>query len=82
MPQTSKRLLPDLPPYVDRRHPDIVLWRLDQHHDAIEHLNQTRIEKPSASMLRLIALLLTYALGAAGLASPQFVAQVLKLLLS
>jgi hypothetical protein len=77
----NSKLLPPLPPFVDRRHPDLIAWRQDQHENAIEHLHQTRLEKPSASMLRLIALLVTYALGALGLASPAFVAQVLKLLL-
>lgn len=80
MPSNTK-LLPHVPHYVDKTDRHIIAWRQDLHHEAIEHLNQTRLEKPSASMLRLIALVLTYALGALGLASPQFVAQVLKLLL-
>ena len=78
---SNSKLLPPVPHYVDKCSPHILAWRQDQHQEAIEHLHQTRLEKPSASMLRLSALLVTYLLGALGLASPQFVAQILTVLL-
>lgn len=77
----KSQLLPPLPPYVDPCNPDIQAWRQAQHEQAIEYLHQTKLDKPSASMLRLTALIATYALGALGLASPGFVAQILSLLL-
>lgn len=78
----KSQLLPPLPPYVDPRSPDIIAWRQDQQERAIEHINQIKLEKPSASMLRLSALIATYVLGALGLASPGFVAQIIRLLLN
>jgi len=80
MPQ-NQRLLPPLPTFVDSKQPDVMAWRISQHHDAIEHLHQTRMLKPSASILRLIALILTYLLSGLGLVSPELAAHVLKLLL-
>lgn len=75
-------LLPPLPPYVNRQDPQIIAWRQDLQADAIEHLNQTKLDTPSASLLKAGLLLLTWFLGLIGLASPEFVARVLKLLLS
>lgn len=75
------KLLPPLPPFVDRNRPEVIAWRQDQHEQALEHLHLTKLESPSGSLLRLIFLILTYALGALGWVSPQFAGQVLKLLL-
>jgi hypothetical protein len=74
------KLLPPLPPFVDRNHPQVIAWRQDLHEQAIEHLHASKIESPNASLLRLTALVLTYVLGGIGLVSPQFAGQVLKLL--
>lgn len=75
-------LLPPLPPYVNRQDPQILAWRQDLAADAIEHLHQTKLDTPSASLLRAGLLLLTWFLGLIGLASPEFVARILKLLLT
>jgi hypothetical protein len=78
---STSKLLPPVPPYVDSRHPDVMAMRIEHHHQAIEHLHETRMAKPSASMLRLAALIALYALGGLGLVSPESAAQILKLLL-
>ena len=75
-------LLPTLPPYVNRQDPQIIAWRQDLQETAIEHLNLTKIDTPNASLLKAGLLLLTWCLGLFGLASPEFVARVLKLLLT
>ncbi len=75
------KLLPPVPPFADRHAPPVMAWRQDNLEAAIEHLHQTKLETPSGSLLRLIALIATYALGAAGLVSPQFASQLLRLLL-
>ncbi len=77
----SPKLLPPLPPFVDKQHPQTMSYRLDQQEEAIEHLAATKLETPSASLLRFAGVILSICLGLAGLASPAHVAALLRLLL-
>ena len=77
----SNKLLPPSPPYVDQTDPRFLAWQLDQHAQAINHLSETKMDKPSASVLRLLGVALSAILGLAGLVSPEKSAEVLKLLL-
>ena len=77
----SNKLLPPSPPFVDQTDPLYVVWQLDQHALAINHLAEVKMDKPSASVLRLLGVALSAILGLAGLVSPEKSAEVLKLLL-
>ena len=77
----SNKLLPPSPPYVDQTDPRYVAWQLDQHAQAINHLSETKMDKPSASLVRLMGVALSAILGLFGLVSPEKSAEVLKLLL-
>ncbi len=77
----NRKLLPPSPPYVSTTDPRYVAWQLDQHAQAINHLSETKLDKPSASVLRLVGVLLSAILGLAGLASPEKSAELLTLLL-
>lgn len=77
----SNKLLPPSPPYVDTTDPRFLAWQLDQHAQAINHLSDTKMDKPSASLVRLMGVALSAILGLFGLVSPEKSAEVLKLLL-
>ena len=77
----SNKLLPPSPPYGDQTDPRYVAWQLDQHAQAINHLSDTKMDKPSASLVRLMGVALSAILGLFGLVSPEKSAEVLKLLL-
>lgn len=77
----SNKLLPPSPPYVDQTDPRYVAWQLDQYRNAINHLSDTKMDKPSASVLRLMGVALSAILGLFGLASPEKSAELLTLLL-
>ena len=68
----KKRLLWPLPPGVDRSDPNIINWRLDQHQEILEHLNDTKLDRPhfNPSLSKAAGVALIYALGLIGLLSP------------
>ena len=77
----NHKLLPPSPPFVDQTDPRYVVWQLDQHALAINHLSETKMDKPSASVLRLLGVVLSAILGLFGLALPEKSAELLTLLL-
>lgn len=77
----KRKLLLTLPPYVDQTDPRFVAWQLDQHSQAIEHLQETKMDNPSASLLRLVWVGLSAILGLIGLVLPEKSADILMLLL-
>ena len=72
----KRKLLLTLPPYVDQTDPRFIAWRLDQHSQAIEHLQETKMDNPSASVLRLLWVGLTAILGLLGLVLPEKFAEL------
>jgi len=74
------RLLPPVPPFVDRNDPRLIAWRMDQHETAIEHLHARKLEPPPASLLRLAWVVCCLVLGLAGAFSPHEVVQLLRAL--
>ena len=77
----KRKLLLTLPPYVDQTDPRFITWRLDQHSQAIEHLQESKMDNPSASLLRLLWVGLSAIVGLLGLVLPEKSAEVLMLLL-
>lgn len=80
--QTRKpRLIPTLPPSM-AADPRILSWRLDQHQEAIEHLNETKMDRPhfNPSLTKAAGVLGIYALGLLGLLSPERTDWLIKLL--
>ncbi len=77
----NRKLLQPLPPYVVQTDPRFIAWRLDQHSQAIEHLQESKMDNPSASLLRLLWVGLSAILGLIGLALPEKSADILMLLL-
>lgn len=75
-----KTLLPPVPPFVDRHDLRIIVWRMEQHEQAIEHLHATKIEPPPASLLRLLWVMCCLVLGLFGVVSPHEVVQLLRAL--
>jgi hypothetical protein len=77
----NRKLLQPLPPYVDQTDPRFIAWRLDQHSQAIEHLQETKMDNPSASLLRLVWVGLSAIVGLLGLVLPEKFAELLLQLL-
>ena len=77
----NPKLLPQLPPFADPADPKVLAWQVATQADAIEHLHQTKLEAPSASLLRLAGVALSLILGLAGLVSPAQLAALLRALL-
>lgn len=77
----KRKLLLTLPPYVDQTDPRFIAWRLDQHSQAIEHLQETKMDNPSASVLRLLWVGLSAIVGLLGLVLPEKFAELLLQLL-
>jgi hypothetical protein len=75
------KLLRTLPPYVDQTDPRFISWRLDEQAQAIEHLQESKMDNPSASVLRLLWVGLSAILGLIGLALPEKSADILLQLL-
>lgn len=77
----NSKLLPPSPPFVDRRDPNLIAWRQDQHEQAIEYLHTTKMDTPSASKIKAVGSILAAILGLLGLVSPAQFNALLKLLL-
>ena len=73
------KLLKPLPPGVDPTHPHIIAVQIQQHREAINHLQDVKLELPHSSWLPLIGVTSTAILGVLGLVSPEQVAQILRL---
>lgn len=77
----NRKLLPTVPDFANPQDPLVMSWRLDEQGKAIEHLQETKLEAPSASFLRLAGVVLSLILGLAGLVSPAQLASLLRALL-
>lgn len=77
----NRRLLPTVPPFAKETDVNVMAWQIRNHAEAIEHLNEKKIDIPAASVLRLIGVTISLILGLTGLVSPVQFANLLRLLL-
>ena len=77
----KKTLLPPVPPFADSHDPRVIVWRLDQHEEAIEYLD-ARIAPPPqhASLLRLAWVAFCVLAGRAGVFTPAQAVALLRAL--
>jgi len=77
----NSKLLPPAPPYARATDPQVMAWQIEEQRQAINHLQETKMDILSASVLRLVGIAVSITLGLLSLASPAQVAGILQLLL-